>query len=146
MTQSNDPLDKCLITAGSYSGLCLYRLGTIFYCIRFLLFLGKPLLDLQASLRKFVPLLDRVLVQRFVAETSTKGGILLPEKSVGKLSEGTVVSVGPGGRDQNGNTVPVSVKAGDKVLLPEYGGTKLEIEDQEYVIFRDAELIGKFEN
>lgn len=87
-----------------------------------------------------------MLVQRFVAETSTKGGILLPEKSVGKLFEGTVVSVGPGGRDQNGNTVPVSVKAGDKVLLPEYGGTKLDIEDQEYVIFRDAELIGKFEN
>ncbi|XP_002162621.1 10 kDa heat shock protein, mitochondrial [Hydra vulgaris] len=100
----------------------------------------------MAGLRKLVPLFDRVIVQRVVAETKSTGGILLPEKSVGKVNEATVVSVGPGGRDQSGKIVPVSVKPGDSVLLPEYGGTKIELGDKEYVIFRDSELLGKFEN
>merc|ERR1712147_75020 len=96
------------------------------------------------SLRALVPLFDRVLVRRLVAETSTKGGILLPESSVSKLNEGTVVAVGAGARDSRENVVSPSVAVGDAVLLPEYGGTKLQIEDQELFLFRESELLGKF--
>ena len=98
----------------------------------------------MAALRKLVPLFDRVLVQRLVPETTTKGGILLPEKSVGKINEGTVIAVGPGGRDASGNVIAPTVAVGDSVLLPEYGGTKLEMADQEYILFKEAELLGKF--
>merc|ERR1712002_1452917 len=98
----------------------------------------------MASLRKLVPLFDRVLVQRFVPETTTKGGILLPEKSVGKINEGTVIAVGEGARDTNGNVIAPTVAVGDSVLLPEYGGTKLEIADEEFMLFRESDLLGKF--
>lgn len=98
----------------------------------------------MAGLRKLIPLFDRVIVQRLVAETTTAGGIVLPEKSVGKINEGTVVAVGPGGRDTSGNTVPVSVAVGDSVLLPEYGGTKIEMDSEEFILFRDSEILGKF--
>jgi len=53
--------------------------------------------------------------------------------------------VGPGARDKSGNIVPVSVKVGDKVLLPEYGGTKVSMEEKEYHIFRDSDILGTFE-
>ncbi len=93
-----------------------------------------------------IPLFDRVLIERFIAETKTKGGIMIPEKALGKVHSGTVVAVGPGIRNEKGDNVPVSVKEGDKVLLPEYGGTKVEIEDKEYFIFRDSEILGKWQN
>ena len=98
----------------------------------------------MAAVRKLIPLFDRVLVQRLVPETTTKGGILLPEKSVGKINEGIVVSVGTGARDGSGAVITPSVSVGDSVLLPEYGGTKLEMEDQEYVLFKESELLAKF--
>jgi len=98
----------------------------------------------MAGLRKLLPLFDRIVVQRLVAETTTAGGIVLPEKSVGKINEGTVIAVGPGGRDTSGNVIPVSVTVGDSVLLPEYGGTKIEMDNEEFIIFRDADILGKF--
>ena len=104
------------------------------------------LCEMANLIGKFKPLFDRVLVQKLVAETTTRGGILLPEKSVGKMLQATVVAVGDGGRDQNGNVVPVSVSVGDSVLLPEYGGTKIEMNEQEYLIFRDTDILGKFED
>uniref|UniRef100_A0A3Q2Y275 10 kDa heat shock protein, mitochondrial n=1 Tax=Hippocampus comes TaxID=109280 RepID=A0A3Q2Y275_HIPCM len=79
---------------------------------------------------KFLPLFDRVLVERFTAETVTKGGIMLPEKSQGKVLQATVLAVGPGSVNQKGNLQPVSVKVGEKVLLPEYGGTKVTLDDK----------------
>lgn len=100
----------------------------------------------QASIgRRLIPLLDRVLVERFVPETVTKGGIVLPEKAQNKVPSGTVVATGPGRLNERGEQVPVSVKAGDKVLLPEYGGTKVEIENKEFYVFRDSEIIAKWE-
>ena len=71
---------------------------------------------------------------------------MLPEKSQGKVLEATVVAVGSGARKDNGTVVPPSVKVGDKVLLPEYGGTKVVLEEQEYFLFRDGDLLGKFES
>jgi len=101
---------------------------------------------MSGILRKFVPLFDRVLVQRLAAETKTKGGIMLPEKAQGKVLEATVVSVGPGLRTESGDFVAPSVSVGDKVLLPEYGGTKLTFEEQDYHLFRDSDILGKFES
>jgi chaperonin GroES len=66
-----------------------------------------------------MPLLDRVLVQRAKAEARTAGGIFLPEASVKELNEAKVLAVGPGGLDKNGQRVEVSVKPGDKVLVPQ---------------------------
>lgn len=89
--------------------------------------------------------MDRVLVERFVPQTVTKGGIVLPEKAQNKVASGTVISTGPGRVNEKGEMCPVSVKPGDSVLLPEYGGTKVEVDNKEYFIFRDSEIIGKWE-
>ncbi|KAK0420698.1 hypothetical protein QR680_014832 [Steinernema hermaphroditum] len=98
-----------------------------------------------ADVKGFAPLFDRVLVERFAPEVKTKGGIMLPEKSQGKVLEATVVACGPGARAENGTTIPMTVKAGDRVLLPEYGGTKVYIGDKEYVLFREGDIMGKFD-
>uniref|UniRef100_A0A0N5APW8 10 kDa heat shock protein, mitochondrial n=1 Tax=Syphacia muris TaxID=451379 RepID=A0A0N5APW8_9BILA len=95
-------------------------------------------------LRSFTPLFDRVLVERFAPEVKTKGGILLPEKSQGKVLEATVVATGPGARNEKGDLLPMSVKVGDHVLLPEYGGTKVIVEEKEYHIFRESDILGKW--
>ncbi|XP_072301055.1 10 kDa heat shock protein, mitochondrial isoform X2 [Eucyclogobius newberryi] len=96
------------------------------------------------AFRKFLPLFDRVLVERLAAETVTKGGIMLPEKSQGKVLQATVVAVGPGSVNQKGNILPMSVKVGEQVLLPEYGGTKISLEDKDYFLFRDGDILGKY--
>ncbi|XP_068428980.1 10 kDa heat shock protein, mitochondrial isoform X2 [Clinocottus analis] len=96
------------------------------------------------AFRKFLPMFDRVLVERFVAETVTKGGIMLPEKSQSKVLQATVVAVGPGAMNPKGNILPVSVKVGEKVLLPEYGGTKISLDDKDYFLFRDGDILGKY--
>lgn len=101
---------------------------------------------MAGALKRFIPLFDRVLVERFAPELKTKGGIMLPEKSAGKVLDATVVAVGPGRIVESGKVVPVSVKVGDRVLLPEYGGTKVTLEEKEYFLFRDNDIMGKFEN
>ncbi|XP_032953877.1 10 kDa heat shock protein, mitochondrial-like [Rhinolophus ferrumequinum] len=95
------------------------------------------------AFRKFLPLFDRVLVEKSAAGTVTKGGIMLPEKSQGKLLQAIVVAVGSS-KGKGGEIQPVSVKVGDKVLLPEYGGTKVVIEDKDYFLFRDGDILGKY--
>ncbi|MEE6490651.1 hypothetical protein FKM82_015929 [Ascaphus truei] len=96
------------------------------------------------AFKRFLPLFDRVLVERFAAETVTKGGIMLPEKSQGKVLQATVVAIGGGSKGKNGDIQPVSVKVGDKILLPEYGGTKVVLEDQDYFLFRDGDILGRY--
>ncbi|KAJ6636216.1 10 kDa heat shock protein, mitochondrial [Pseudolycoriella hygida] len=96
--------------------------------------------------KKFLPLLDRVLVLRSEAITKTASGIVIPEKAQAKVLQATVVAVGPGPRNQNGEHVPLAVKAGDTVLLPEYGGTKVELDDQkEYHLFREGDILAKIQ-
>ncbi|MBW0493866.1 hypothetical protein O181_033581 [Austropuccinia psidii MF-1] len=95
-----------------------------------------------ASLR---PTLDRILVQRVKPETKTTSGILLPSSVTEKNTpEATVLAVGPGGRDRDGKLIPMEVKAGDKVLLPSYGGQSIKVGDDEYHLFRDSEILAKF--
>jgi len=100
----------------------------------------------SAAIKRIIPLFDRVLVERFAAETKTKGGLHIPEKALGKVLNATVISVGKGIKQKDGTHVSVSVQAGDKVLLPEYGGTKVEIEDKEYFIFKEADILAKWES
>lgn len=88
--------------------------------------------------------MDRVLVKRFVAEVKTKGGIMIPENAQEKVCSATVVAVGPGYRSDNGQLIPPSVGEGDKVLLPEYGGQKVEIDKEEFFLFRDKDILGKW--
>uniref|UniRef100_T1DFP9 10 kDa heat shock protein, mitochondrial n=1 Tax=Psorophora albipes TaxID=869069 RepID=T1DFP9_9DIPT len=97
--------------------------------------------------KRLIPLLDRVLVMRAEALTKTKGGIVLPEKAQSKVLEGTIIAVGPGGRSaQTGQHVPLGVTVGEKVLLPEYGGTKVDLGDsKEYHLFREADILAKIE-
>ncbi|KAA0150619.1 hypothetical protein FNF27_02626 [Cafeteria roenbergensis] len=98
-----------------------------------------------AGLRRLVPLADRVLVRRVVPELKTAGGVLLPESGV-KKNEGEVVAVGPGALDRDGKRRAVAVAVGDTVLLPEYGGHTVKMGDQEFQLFRDEDILGKFEN
>jgi len=95
------------------------------------------------SIKSLAPLLDRVLVQRVKAETKTAGGIFLPESSVKELNEAKVLAVGPGGLDKEGKRVVVSVAPGDRVLIPQYGGSPVKVGEEEYSLFRDHELLAK---
>lgn len=100
----------------------------------------------MAALRRFKPLLDRVLVERVAAETKTKGGIMLPEKAQGKVNEAVVIAVGPGAKNDKGEVETVNVKVGDKVLIPEYGGTKVIFDEKDYLLVREGDLLGTFDN
>lgn len=97
--------------------------------------------------KKLIPLLDRVLIKRAEAVTKTAGGIVIPEKAQGKVLHGEVIAVGPGARKETGEFIPLLVKVGDKVLLPEYGGTKvsLDSDEKEYHLFRESDILAKIE-
>ncbi|KAH8147270.1 uncharacterized protein LAJ45_08748 [Morchella importuna] len=95
------------------------------------------------SIKSLAPLLDRILVQRVKAEAKTASGIFLPESTVEKLSEAKVLAVGPGGFDKDGKRLEVSVKPGDRVLIPQYGGSPVKVGDEEFALFRDHELLAK---
>ncbi|MEW5309740.1 MAG: hypothetical protein WDW38_001602 [Sanguina aurantia] len=96
----------------------------------------------MSTIRKLIPLLDRVLVERIQAVTKTASGILLPESATSKVNEGLVLAVGPGRRNKDGDLIPVSVKEGDKVLLPEYGGSLVKMDNKELFLFRDDDILG----
>ncbi|OAY83458.1 10 kDa chaperonin, mitochondrial-like [Ananas comosus] len=91
--------------------------------------------------KRLIPYLNRILVEKIVPPSKTSAGVLLPEKTT-KLNSAKVIAVGPGVRDRNGNLIPVSVKEGDEVLLPEYGGTEVKLGDKVYHLFRDEDILG----
>lgn len=93
------------------------------------------------SIKSLMPLLDRVLVQRVKAEAKTAGGIFLPESSVKELNEAKVLAVGPGGVDKEGRRIEMSVRPGDKVVIPQYGGSSVKVGEEEYHILRDHEYV-----
>merc|ERR1711872_119627 len=98
---------------------------------------------IMATLARFVPLFDRVLVQRAVTATMSKGGIMIPENLQKKESTAKVVAVGNGRLTETGGVIPVSVKVGDEVYLPEYGGTKITMEETDYFLYKDTDFIAK---
>ncbi|NP_001235740.1 10 kDa chaperonin-like [Glycine max] len=91
--------------------------------------------------KRLIPCFNRILIEKIVPPSKTSAGILLPEKT-SQLNSGKVIAVGPGSRDKAGNLIPVSVKEGDHVLLPEYGGTQIELDDKEFHLFRDEDILG----
>ncbi|XP_048324911.1 10 kDa chaperonin, mitochondrial isoform X2 [Ziziphus jujuba] len=80
--------------------------------------------------KRLIPLFNRILVEKIVPPSKTNSGIILPEKTT-KLNSGKVVAVGLGARDRDGKLIPLHVKEGDTVLLPEYGGTEVKLNDKE---------------
>merc|ERR1712183_1117081 len=98
---------------------------------------------MAAALKRFIPLFDRVLIQKAEAITKTSSGILIPEKSVAKVTTGKVVAVGEGVRTETGTIIPPVVSVGDEVMLPEFGGTKVSLEEKDYFLFRDSDLLAK---
>jgi chaperonin GroES len=88
------------------------------------------------------PLHDRVLVKRIEEKETVKGGIIIPDTAKEKPQEGEVIAVGSGRREK-GETVPLDVKAGDRVLFGKYSGTDIKIEDEEYLILKEEEILAK---
>jgi len=95
------------------------------------------------SIKAVVPLLDRVLVQRVQAEAQTAGGIFLPQSAQKELNEAKVLAVGPGAMDREGKRIPMSVASGDKVLIPQFGGSPIKVGEEEYSLFRDHDILAK---
>jgi chaperonin GroES len=85
---------------------------------------------------------DRILVKRLEEQTTTKGGIIIPDTAKEKPSEGQVVAVGSGRVTQEGNRLPLDVKEGDRVLFGKYAGTEVKIEGEEYLIMREEDILG----
>jgi|ERR1700691_3812076 chaperonin GroES len=88
------------------------------------------------------PLHDRVLVRRVEEKETVKGGIIIPDTAKEKPQEGEVIAVGAG-KIEKGERVPMDVKAGDRILFGKYSGTEIKIEDQEYLILREEEILAK---
>ncbi len=91
---------------------------------------------------KLKPLQDRILVQRVAEETTTKGGIIIPDTAKEKPAEGKVVAVGNGKMGEDGKRVPLEIKAGDRILFGKYSGTEVKIEGEEYLIMREDDVLG----
>jgi chaperonin GroES len=90
----------------------------------------------------FRPLHDRVVVKRIDAEEKTAGGIIIPDSAKEKPSQGEVVGVGPGARDESGKLVPLDVKVGDRVLFGKWSGTEVKIDGQELLIMKESDIMG----
>jgi chaperonin GroES len=91
---------------------------------------------------QFRPLHDRVVVQRIDAEQKTAGGIIIPDTAKEKPQEGEVVAAGPGSRNEQGELVPLEVKAGDRILFGKWSGTEVKIDGQELLIMKESDILG----
>ncbi|WP_137699847.1 co-chaperone GroES [Marimonas lutisalis] len=90
----------------------------------------------------FTPLHDRVVVRRVESEEKTAGGLIIPDSAKEKPAEGEVVSVGAGARDDDGDRIPMDVKAGDRVLFGKWSGTEVTIDGQELLIMKESDIMG----
>ena len=90
---------------------------------------------------KLRPLNDRILVKRVAEEEKTKGGIIIPDTAKEKPAEGKVVAVGIGALNPEGKRVPLEVKKGDRILFGKYGGQEIKVEDEEYMIMSEQEVL-----
>jgi chaperonin GroES len=97
---------------------------------------NKGDLDMKAR-----PLHDRVLLKRIEEAQTVKGGIIIPDSAKEKPMEGEVISAGPGKVMEDGKRSPLDVKSGDRVLFGKYAGTEIKIDDEEYVIMREEEIL-----
>ena len=91
---------------------------------------------------KLRPLQDRILVQRVAEETTTKGGIIIPDTAKEKPAEGKVVAVGNGKLGDDGKRIALEIKKGDRILFGKYSGTEVKIEGEDYLIMREDDVLG----
>ena len=94
---------------------------------------------------KFKPLHDRVLVRRIDEVSKTAGGIIIPDTAKEKPMEAQVVAVGPGARNEKGELVAMSVKAGDRVLFGKWSGTEVKIDGEDLLIMKESDILGTLE-
>src|SRR5215475_1456805 len=97
---------------------------------------------LRRTTMKFRPLHDRVVVKRIDAEEKSAGGIIIPDTAKEKPSQGEVIAVGPGARDETGKLVPVDVKVSDRVLFGKWSGTEVKIDGEELLIMKESDIMG----
>ena len=90
----------------------------------------------------FRPLHDRVVVRRIEADEKTKGGIIIPDTAKEKPSEGEIIAVGPGGRDENGKLIPIDLKTGDRVLFGKWSGTEVKLDGEDFLIMKESDIMG----
>ena len=90
----------------------------------------------------FTPLQDRVLVRRVESEERTKGGLIIPDSAKEKPQEGEVVACGEGARKDSGELIPMTVKAGDKILFGKWSGTEVKIDDEDLLIMKESDILG----
>ena len=91
---------------------------------------------------KFRPLHDRVVVERIEADAKSSGGIIIPDTVKEKPSQGEIIAVGPGGRDESGKLIPIDVKVGDQVLFGKWSGTEVKIDGVDYLIMKETDVMG----
>ncbi len=91
---------------------------------------------------KFRPLHDRVVVKRIDAEGKSAGGIIIPDTAKEKPSQGEVIAVGPGGRDEAGKLIPIDIKVGERVLFGKWSGTEVKLDGQELLIMKESDIMG----
>ena len=91
---------------------------------------------------KFRPLHDRVVVKRIDAEEKTAGGIIIPDTAKEKPSQGEVIAVGPGGRDESGKLIPIDVQVGDRVLFGKWSGTEVKLDGEDLLIMKESDIMG----
>ena len=91
---------------------------------------------------QFRPLHDRVVLKRIDAEDKTAGGIIIPDTAKEKPSQGEVVAVGPGGRDEAGKLIPIDLKVGDRVLFGKWSGTEVKIDNVDLLIMKESDIMG----
>jgi chaperonin GroES len=94
---------------------------------------------------KFRPLHDRVVVRRIEADEKTASGIIIPDTAKEKPSEGEILAVGSGARDEAGKLVPLDVKAGDLILFGKWSGTEVKIDGEDLIIMKESDILGVLE-
>ena len=99
----------------------------------------------EEVIMKLVPLGDKVVLKQLVAEDKTKSGIILPGQAKEKPQQAEVIAVGPGGM-VDGKEVTMQVKVGDKVIYSKYTGTEVKLEDEEYVIVKQSDIVAIVED
>src|SRR5882757_825860 len=98
--------------------------------------------ELREIPMKFRPLHDRVVVKRIDADEKSAGGIIIPDNAKEKPSQGEILSVGPGGRDEAGKLIPIDLKVGDRVLFGKWSGTEVKIDGVEVLIMKESDIMG----
>ena len=90
----------------------------------------------------FTPLHDRVLVRRIEGDEKTKGGLIIPDNAKAKPSEGEIMAVGAGARDEDGDRIAMDVKTGDRILFGKWSGSEIKIDGEDLMIMKESDILG----